>query len=65
MAGTAQPVEVPAMARTAAGFAGGTRLSDHLGVSVIARVYPREAVRAALRSLGRDSRRRRDLPAEV
>ncbi|MYG26551.1 MAG: IS4 family transposase [Boseongicola sp. SB0677_bin_26] len=53
------------MARTAATFTGGTRLSDYLSVSVIARVYPREAVRAALRSLGRDSRRRRDLPAEV
>ncbi len=53
------------MARTAAGFAGGTRLSDCLSVSVIARAYPREAVRAALRSLCRDSRRRRDLPAEV
>ncbi len=53
------------MARTVAKFAGGMRLSDHLSVSVIARVYPREAVRAALRSRGRDSRRRRDLPAEV
>ena len=53
------------MARTAAAFAGGTRLSDYLSVSVIARAYPREAVRAALRSLGRESRRRRDLPAEV
>ncbi len=53
------------MPRTVARFAGGMRLSDHLGVSVIARVDPREAVRAALRSRGRDSRRRRDLPAEV
>ena len=53
------------MARTAAEFPGGTRLSDYLSVSVIARVYPREAVRTALQSLNRDSRRRRDLPAEV
>ena len=53
------------MARTVAAFTGGMRLSAYLSVSVIARVYPREAVRAALRSLGRDSRRRRDLPAEV
>ena len=53
------------MARTAAGFPGGTRLSDCLGMNVIARVYPRGAVRAALRSVGRESRRRRDLPAEV
>ena len=53
------------MARTAADFPGGMRLSDYLSVSVIARVYPREAVRTALQSLNRDSRRRRDLPAEV
>ena len=47
------------MARTAAAFAGGIRLSDYLSVSVIARVYPREAVRAALRSLnGIDLRNR-------
>ena len=32
------------MARTVANFAGGMRLSDYLSVSVIARVYPREAV---------------------
>ena len=65
MTGAAQPVGVPAMARTTAAFTGGTRLSDCLSVSVIVRVYPREAVCAALRSLCRDSRRRRDLPAEV
>jgi len=53
------------MTRTAAEFPGGTRLSDYLSVSVIARVYPREAVRTALQSLNPDSRRRRDLPAEV
>ncbi|MCY3879000.1 MAG: IS4 family transposase [Rhodobacteraceae bacterium] len=53
------------MARTSAAFSGGVRLSDYLGVSVIARVYPRGSVREALRSLNRDSRRRRDLPAEV
>ena len=53
------------MARTPASLPGGARLSDYLSVSVIARVYPREAVRAALRSCGRDSVRRRDLPAEV
>ena len=53
------------MARKAAALAGGARLSDYLSVSVIARVYPRAAVRAALCSLGRDSQRRRDLPAEV
>ena len=53
------------MARTKATFTGGKRLSDYLSVSVIAQVYPRIKVRAALRSQGRDSQRRRDLPAEV
>ena len=53
------------MARTKATFTGGMRLSDYLSVSVIAQVYPRNTVRAALRSQGRDSQRRRDLPAEV
>ena len=53
------------MARTPASLPGGARVSDYLSVSVIARVYPRKAVRAALQSCGRDSVRRRDLPAEV
>ncbi len=53
------------MARTKAAFAGGMRLSDHPGVSVIARVYPRDTINAALRSLNQGSRRRRDLPADV
>ena len=53
------------MARTKATFTGGMRLSDTLSVSVIAQVYPRKKVRAALWSQGRDSQRRRDLPAEV
>ncbi len=60
-----QPVVVSAMARTVAAFAGGMRLSDHLSVSVVARAYPREAVRVAVRTLGRDSLRRRDFPAEA
>ena len=53
------------MARTSASLPGGARLSDYLSVNVIARFYPREAVREALRAGGRESRRRRDLPAEV
>ena len=53
------------MARTKAAFAGGNRLSDCLGVSVIARVHPRDTVDAALRSPEPDSWRRRDLPAKV
>lgn len=58
-------MEVSTKARTVAAFAGGIRLSDHLSVSVIVRVYPLEASRAALRPLGHNSLRRRDLPAEV
>ena len=53
------------MARTKATFTGGNRLSDYLGVSVVARVFPRDKVNATLRSLNLDSRRRRDLPADV
>ena len=53
------------MARTKAAFAGGMRLSDHPGVSVMARAHRRHTVDAALRSLNQGSRRRRDLPADV
>lgn len=53
------------MARTSATLPGGARVSDYLSVNVIAAIYPRDAVRAVLVSSGRDSRRRRQLPAEV
>ena len=53
------------MARTAARLPGGLRLSDYLGVGVIARVYPHEAVLDALHRTGRGSVRRRALPADV
>ena len=53
------------MARTPARLSGGPRLSDHLGASVIARAFPPDAVREALRHTGRASLRRRALPAEV
>ncbi len=53
------------MARTAAGLPGGLRLSDYLGIGVIARAYPHEAVLDALRRTGRGSVRRRALPADV
>ena len=53
------------MARTSASLPGGLRLSDYLSVGVIARVYPRAAVREALRRTDRGSRRTRSLPAEV
>ena len=53
------------MARTQATLPGGARLSDYMSVNVISRFYPREVVCSALSSGGQESRRRRDLPAEV
>ena len=53
------------MARTAARLPGGLRLSDYLGIGVIARVYPHEAILDALHRTGRGSVRRRALPADV
>ena len=53
------------MARTKAAFTGGNRLSDYLGLGVIALVFPRDTVNATLRSLNQGNRRRRDLPADV
>ena len=53
------------MPRTPALLPGGLRLSDYLSVGVIARVFPRDAILGALRATGRESLRRRELPAEV
>ena len=53
------------MSRTQAVLPGGPRLSDYLSIGVIAQVYPIAAVREALASCSRGSRRRRDLPAEA
>ena len=53
------------MARTASVLSGGARLTDYLGVGVIASVFPLDAVRAALKETGRESRRIRLIPAEV
>ena len=49
----------------AGSLSGGLRLSDYLSVGVIARVFPRAAVREALRRAERESVRRRALSAEV
>ena len=53
------------MARTVASLPGGPRLSDYLSIGVLAHVFPRRTVHAALRACGRTSQRRRALPAEV
>lgn len=53
------------MARTAACLQGGPRLTDHIGLGVLNEKIPILAVRAALASTGKVSRRQRDLPAHV
>ncbi len=53
------------MARTQASFPGGLRLSDYLGLGVIAQVFPLGSVEAALEACGVRSERRRDLPLEA
>ena len=53
------------MSRTQAVLPGGPRLSDYLSIGVLAQVYPISAVREALASCGRESRRQRALPAEA
>src|ERR687885_308354 len=53
------------MARAAAGFPAGVRVSDHIGLGVIARTFPRDQVRQVLAETGKASERERDLPAHV
>lgn len=53
------------MARTEAVISGGVRLTDYLGVGVIAKVFPLAVVQEALRISERISERRRALPAEA
>src|SRR5829696_5837790 len=54
-----------AMARTPAGLPTGIRLTDHISLGVIARVFPPDRVREVLAETGRASERERDLPAQV
>jgi transposase IS4-like protein len=53
------------MARTPAGLPAGIRLSDHISLGVIARVFPLDRVREVLAETGKASVRERDLPAQV
>ena len=53
------------MAGVPAGLAAGVRLSDYIGLGVIARAFPAERVRAVLAETGRASARERDLPAHI
>src|SRR6476660_1590740 len=53
------------MAGVPAGLPAGVRLSDFIGLGVIARAVPPERVRQVLAETGRASERERDLPAQV
>jgi hypothetical protein len=53
------------MARTAAGFPEGTRVSDYITVGVVAEKIPATRVRQVLREVDRESRRIRKLPAHL
>jgi hypothetical protein len=51
------------MARTASGLPAGIRLSDHISLGVIAKVFALDRVREVLAETGKASER--DLPAQV
>lgn len=53
------------MARTKAVLGSGVRLADHLAVAYLAMNCPLQRVREVLEGCGAQSKRRRDLPAEV
>lgn len=53
------------MARTVAGLPEGTRVSDFITLGVVADTIPAQTVREVLRAEGRQSERRRQLPAHV
>jgi hypothetical protein len=53
------------MARTVAGLPAGSRITDYIGLGVIARTFPMAKVREALEATNKTSIRQRDLPAHV
>jgi hypothetical protein len=53
------------MARSVAGLPAGSRITDYIGLGVIARTFPMAKVLAALEATDRASIRQRDLPAHV
>jgi hypothetical protein len=53
------------MARTVAGLAEGTRVTDYISLGVVAKTFPLEQVQRILRESGRESIRQRQLPAHV
>src|SRR6478736_3663800 len=53
------------MARTVATLPGGSRITDHISLGVIAKTFPASQVHAVLATTGKTSMRQRDLPAHV
>ena len=53
------------MARTVATLPAGSRITDYISLGVVAKFFPAEKVRDALKATGRASIRERDLPAHV
>ena len=53
------------MARTVATLPGGSRITDHISLGVIAKTFPVGKVHAVLATTGKTSIRQRDLPAHV
>lgn len=53
------------MSRTPAGLPAGSRIADFISLGALAQFLPREAVDRVLRACGKESRRQRDLPAQV
>lgn len=53
------------MARTIAELPGGSRITDFIGLGVVAKTFPLTTVKSVLASTGKDSIRQRDLPAHV
>lgn len=53
------------MAERVAEFGKGWRITDHISLGVVAKTFPVERVNAVLEATGKQSQRRRDLPAPV
>ena len=53
------------MARTVATLPEGSRITDYIGLGVIAKTFPHSRIRAVLSATGKASMRERDLPAHV
>jgi len=53
------------MSRTVASLPAGSRITDYISLGVVAKTFPLEKIRALLAATGKESVRRRDLPAHV